>query len=157
MLWGRRGLMPKINISPMEKDDISEIVKLERLYFSQPWSEKAFLDAFAGGNSYFVVAKARENLVVGYGGMYFVGGEGYIYNIAVKEDFRGQKIGQKIIKSLIDYSLERNLEFLSLEVRESNLPAINLYKKMGFTTVGKRKDFYSFPKEDALIMTLFLK
>ena len=149
--------MPKINISPIEKDDIPEVVKLEKLYFSQPWSEKAFLDAFDGGNSYFVAAKTKENLVVGYGGMYFASGEGYIYNIAVRKDFRGQKIGQNIIKNLIYYSLEKDLEFLSLEVRESNIPAVNLYKKMNFKILGKRKSFYSNPKEDALIMTLFLK
>ncbi len=141
----------------MEKDDIPEVVKLEKLYFSQPWSEKAFLDAFDGGNSYFAVAKTEDNLTVGYGGMYFAGGEGYIYNIAVKKEYRGQKIGQMLVQKLIDCSLEKNLEFLSLEVRESNIPAINLYKKMNFKILGKRKSFYSNPKEDALIMTLFLK
>lgn len=153
----RRGLMPKISILPLEKEDISEIAKLEKLCFSQPWSEKAFLDAITGGNSCFVAAKATENLIAGYGGMYFAAGEGYIYNIAVKKEFRGQKIGQAIIQKLIDYSLEKNLEFLSLEVRESNTPAINLYKKMNFKIIGKRKGFYSCPKEDAFIMTLFLK
>ena len=157
MLLERRGLMQKINILPLEKKDIFEIVKLEKLYFSQPWSEKAFLDAFDGGNSYFVVAKITGNLIVGYGGMYSAGSEGYVYNIAVREDFRGQKIGQAIIKKLVDYSFEKNLEFLSLEVRASNIPAINLYKKTGFKIIGERKNFYSFPKEDALIMTLFLK
>lgn len=157
MLWERRGLMPKISILPLEKENIPEIAKLERLYFSQPWSEKAFLDAITGGNSYFVAAKTPENLIAGYGGMYFAAGEGYIYNIAVKKEFRGQKIGQAIIQKLIDYSLEKNLEFLSLEVRESNIPAINLYKKMNFKIMGKRRDFYSLPKEDAFIMTLFLK
>ena len=149
--------MPKISILPLEKEDISEIAKLEKLCFSQPWSEKAFLDAIAVGNSYFVAAKTTENLIVGYGGMYFAAGEGYIYNIAVKKEFRGQKIGRAIIQKLIDYSLKKNLEFLSLEVRESNTPAINLYKKMNFKIIGKRKGFYSCPKEDAFIMTLFLK
>lgn len=149
--------MPKINISPMKKEDITEAVKLEKLYFSLPWSEKAFLDAFDGGNSYFTSAKTQENLLAGYGGMYFAGGEGYIYNIVVREDFRGQRIGQNIIKNLIDYSLVKNLKFLSLEVRESNTAAINLYKKMNFKVLGKRKSFYSNPTEDALIMTLFFK
>ena len=157
MPLGRRGLMPKISILPLEKEDISEIAKLEKLYFSQPWSEKAFLDATVGGNSYFVAAKTPENLIAGYGGMYFAAGEGYIYNIAVKKEFRGQKIGQAIIQKLIDYSLGKKLEFLSLEVRESNTPAINLYKKMNFKIIGKRKGFYSCPKEDAFIMTLFLQ
>lgn len=153
----RRGLMPKINISPMKKEDITEAVKLEKLYFSLPWSEKAFLDAFDGGNSYFTSAKTQENLLAGYGGMYFAGGEGYIYNIAVKKEYHGQKIGQMLVQKLIDYSLEKDLEFLSLEVRESNTAAINLYKKMNFKVLGKRKSFYSNPKEDAFIMTLFLK
>lgn len=153
----RRGLMPKINFFPMEKDDIPEVVKLEKMCFSQPWSEKAFLDAFDGGNSYFAVAKTEDNLTVGYGGMYFASGEGYVYNIAVKKEYRGQKIGQMLVQKLIDYSVSKNLEFLSLEVRESNTAAINLYNKMGFKTLGKRKGFYSDPKEDAFIMTLFFK
>ena len=153
----RRGLMLRINVLPMEKEDISEIVKLEKMCFSQPWSEKAFCDSLDGGNSYFAVAKTSENLILGYGGMYFASCEGYIYNIAVKKEFRGQKIGQTLVKKLIDYSVSKNLEFLSLEVRESNMAAINLNKKMGFETLGKRKGFYSNPKEDAFIMTLFLK
>jgi len=87
--------------------------------------------------------------------MYTVLDEGYVTNIGVLPDFRRRGIGAKIVKELIDFSVEKALSFLSLEVRVSNLAAIELYKSFGFEEVGKRKNFYRLPNEDALIMTRY--
>ena len=94
---------------------------------------------------------------MGYGGMYTVLDEGYVTNIGVLPEYRKNGIGTKIVNKLIDFSIVKQLSFISLEVRVSNVVAINLYKKLGFEEQGKRKNFYSNPVEDALIMTRFLK
>ena len=87
--------------------------------------------------------------------MYTVLDEGYVTNIGVLPEFRRRGIGAKIVNQLINFSKEKTLSFLSLEVRVSNMAAINLYKSLGFEEVGKRKNFYRLPNEDALIMTRY--
>lgn len=148
--------MCEILIEESTPQDIPAMVSIENECFSEPWSEKGFQSAFNDGISYFISAKANK-ILVGYAGMYNVLDEGYVYNLAVSEKFRGNKIGKKLIKNLLDYSKNKNLSFLSLEVRKSNHIAINLYQKAGFEITGTRKDFYNFPKEDGIIMTNFLQ
>lgn len=147
--------MCEILIQQSTPQDIPAIVKIESECFSEPWSEKAFQSAFTDGISYFISAKKGE-IVVGYAGMYMILDEGYVYNLAVKKEFRGNKIGKKLVENLVSYSKSKNLSFLSLEVRKSNHLAIGLYQKSGFEIVGTRKNFYKFPKEDGIIMTNFL-
>lgn len=148
--------MCEILIEESTPQDIPAMVSIENECFSEPWSEKAFRAAFTDGISYFISAKT-DGILVGYAGMYNVLDEGYVYNLAVSEKFRGNKIGKKLIKNLLDYSKNKNLSFLSLEVRKSNQIAINLYQKAGFEIIGTRKDFYNFPKEDGIIMTNYLQ
>lgn len=148
--------MCEILIEESTPQDIPAMVSIENECFSEPWSEKGFQSAFSDGISYFISAKANK-ILVGYAGMYNVLDEGYVYNLAVSEKFRGNKIGKKLIKNLLDYSKNKNLSFLSLEVRKSNHIAINLYQKTGFEITGTRKDFYNLPKEDGIIMTNYLQ
>lgn len=148
--------MCEILIQQSTFQDIPAMVLIENECFSEPWSEKGFQSAFKDGISYFISAKANK-ILVGYAGMYNVLDEGYVYNLAVSEKFRGNKIGKKLIKNLLDYSKNKNLSFLSLEVRKSNQIAIDLYEKTGFEIIGTRKDFYNFPKEDGIIMTNYLQ
>ena len=92
-----------------------------------------------------------------YLGVHEVAGEAYISNIAVSAPYRKNGIASSLMDKAERNAKERECEFISLEVRKSNSAAINLYKKRGYTVRGERKDFYSEPKEDALIMTLDLK
>lgn len=147
--------MLKANILELKNEDVLVVAEIEKECFSKPWSEKAIKTEINNDLSYFVVAKVG-NEVVGYGGMYSVMGEGYIYNIAVKFKYRRFGIGKDIVNELVNYSKNKNLKFLSLEVRKSNTPAINLYSNCGFEYVGNRKNFYTDPIEDAIIMTKFL-
>lgn len=147
-------MMPKIDFSLMTFKEIPEVAKLEEKCFSSPWSGKALAESLKNEFSYFVCAKSGEK-VAGYAGMYYICGEGYVFNIAVDENFRKMKIGTNLLKHLIDFSKSKNLKFLSLEVRQSNIAAINLYEKLGFKNLGIRKNFYEFPKENAVIMTLY--
>ena len=147
--------MLKANILELKNEDVLMVAEIEKECFSTPWSEKAIKAVINDDLSHFIVAKIG-NEVVGYGGMYSVMGEGYIYNIAVKRKYRKFGIGTNIVNELVNYSKIKSLNFLSLEVRKSNTPAINLYSNCGFEKVGNRKNFYTNPLEDAIIMTKFL-
>lgn len=147
--------MLKANILELKNEDVLMVAEIEKECFSNPWSEKAIKAAINDDLSHFIVAKIG-NEVVGYGGMYSVMGEGYIYNIAVKRKYRKFGIGTNIVNELVNYSKIKSLNFLSLEVRKSNTPAINLYSNCGFKKIGNRKNFYTNPLEDAIIMTKFL-
>ncbi len=147
-------MMPKVDFSLMTFKEIPEVAKLEEKCFSSPWSEKALAESLQNESSYFVCAKSGEK-VAGYAGMYHICDEGYVFNIAVDENFRKMKIGTNLLKYLIEFSKSKNLKFLSLEVRQSNIAAINLYEKLGFKNLGIRKNFYELPRENAVIMTLY--
>lgn len=135
----------------LEKD-AELIAEIERHCFSTPWTAEQVKSS--DDSTVFFLAKVNER-VVGYGGMYTVLDEGYVTNIGVIPEFRRQGIGAKIVNKLIDFSKEKALSFLSLEVRVSNIAAVELYKSFDFKEVGKRKNFYTSPKEDALIMTRY--
>lgn len=134
------------------ENDAVYIAEIERYCFSTPWTEQQIKSS--DDSTVFFLAKA-DGKTVGYGGMYTVLDEGYITNIGVMPDYRRKGIGAKLVKELINYSIKNSLSFLSLEVRVSNIAAIKLYDSFGFKEVGKRKNFYNKPKEDALIMTRY--
>ena len=131
--------------------DQKGIAELERECFSSPWSENAVLESYEADTSFFVFLENEK--ILGYAGLQIVLDEGYVTNIAVTKEARGRGIGGALVEALVNFSKEKNLAFISLEVRESNIPAISLYKKFGFEDKGKRKAFYQSPTEDAIIMT----
>ena len=138
------------------EDTLGEIAELERLCFSCPWSKKSLELLCADKNVGFVAQDISSAEVVAYGGMISVLDEGQITNIATHPDFRRRGLGIKILSSLIDYAKENGILSVSLEVRQSNFAAIELYKKLGFTEAGIRKNFYTSPKEDGIVMLLDL-
>jgi len=138
-------------IREMEEADLEEVSAIERDTFSEPWSKSSFLEAISNQNNHYLVA-VIDGAVVGYCGYYGIAGEGYIYNVAVSAKFRGRGIGYRMMCELIRHAQDRGISSLTLEVRKSNISAINLYKKLGFVEAGIRKDFYTKPAEDALIM-----
>ncbi|MBE6777349.1 MAG: ribosomal-protein-alanine N-acetyltransferase [Ruminococcaceae bacterium] len=144
-------MLSSVEIVPIQYDHIKEIAKLEKICFSTPWSENAIKDAFETGTKFFIATK--DNKVLGYVGISAIIDEGYITNIAVFPDYRKQGVGSALLNHLFDFAKDNALYFISLEVRESNFTAISLYEKYGFKTEGKRKNFYTNPTEDALIMT----
>ena len=131
-------------------DDVADIKMIEDACFSVPWSEKSISESLENPCSHFYIARANGN-AAGYMGVQIFSGEGYVTNVATLPEYRKQGIAQALIKS----ALENEMEFLTLEVRKSNIPAINLYKKLGFTEVGIRPKFYREPTEDAILMTRF--
>ncbi len=145
----------KLRIIKMEEKHIPTIAKLEKECFSQPWSETALSDELKNENSHLLVAEADE--IIGYIGAQEICGEAYITNVAVFEKFRKCGAGRALIKAACDGAKERNCEFISLEVRESNIPAMTLYESEGFEKAGVRKNFYSSPTENGIIYTKYFK
>lgn len=147
-------------IRRMREADLEMVVPIEKACFALPWSRQGFLDSLNGGNGIFLVAEkeepcqasASEKEIMGYLGMTVSLDEGEITNVAVAERFRGQGVGEALMRAVIREARECALARILLEVRVSNAPAIGLYKKVGFTSQGIRKKFYHFPVEDAEIM-----
>ena len=133
---------------------LGEVAELEELCFSFPWSKKSLKLLCSDKNVAFVAKDVNSGKVVAYGGMVTVLDEGQITNIATHQSFRRRGLGLKIVSALIDYARENEIVSISLEVRESNLAAIELYKRLGFVEAGIRKNFYASPVEDGIVMTL---
>lgn len=145
----------KMQIVRMNEDLLSQIAKIEETCFAHPWSYDSLKAELYKDDAYFFAA-VIEGKAVGYIGMNTVLDEGYIANVAVLPEYRERGIGQRLISYIILTAEENNLSFVTLEVRKSNEKAISLYRKNGFKEVGERKNFYSEPTENALLMTLFL-
>lgn len=141
----------KIDISLMTEDDIDEVLNISDLSLKESWSRDSFFNELSNPVAKYLIAKVNDK-VVGFAGIWTVLDEGQITNIAVHPDFRNIKIGSALVEGLISNLNEWKLNSITLEVRKSNIPAQNLYKKYGFKEEGLRKRFYSDNKEDAIIM-----
>lgn len=142
----------KIVIRNMEEKDLMRVLEIERASFSKPWTYLDFADSLNAPNIYMVATVDEE--VAGYCGLWGVAGEGQINNVAVADEFRNQGIAYAMLISLIEVGKLQGLAEYTLEVRISNLPAISVYRKLGFVEEGIRKNYYEKPAEDALIMWL---
>ena len=135
-------------------EDAKEIFAIEMECFSVPWSLDSIETELLNEDKklYYVVEDA--NGVVGYAGAWLVYDEGQITNIAIRPSARRQGFGAKLTSALIEKCFKRGMHEIFLEVRISNLSALSLYRQLGFTVKGMRKNYYSEPKEDAYIMSL---
>jgi len=138
-------------IRDMKLEDIDSVYDVEKSCFSDPWSKDSFKKEIKNNLAKYLVAQV-EDKVVGYVGAWFIVDEAHITNVAISPKHRGQKIGDKIIKYLIDECTKSGIKAMTLEVRSSNIVAQNLYKKYDFKFAGVRKEYYSDNKEDAIIM-----
>lgn len=143
-----------MKIEKMTAEQLEEVAQLEKNCFVHPWSRQSLESELANENSLFLTA-IDDNKVVGYIGMNVVIDEGYIFNVAVDENYRKRGIGSALISELVTFGKKNNLCFLTLEVRESNENARSLYSKFGFIKVGERKNYYKEPVEDAVLMTKY--
>jgi len=141
-----------ITIVLMSEEHLDALTELERRCFSQPRSRAQLEEELTNESAVFLTA-LYDGEVAGYCGMHCVLDEGYVDDVAVFDTYRRNGIGRLLMQELERHGRARGLSFISLEVRTSNAPAIALYAAMGYETVGKRKNFYSFPTEDALICT----
>lgn len=140
-----------IEIVKMDESHVAPIAALEKLCFSDPWSEHSIATELTSRLSYWLVA-VENGEVVGYIGSQSVLGESDMMNVAVHPNHRRRGIAETLVEALSRDLKARDNVCLTLEVRASNVPAIALYDKLGFTQVGLRKNYYRNPREDALIL-----
>lgn len=140
-----------MEIRAMTLEDVPTIAELEKICFSDPWSENSIASELQNPLSCWLVA-AENDRVVGYVGSQTVLDASDMMNIAVAPDYRRMGVAEALIQNLISMLKIRNSRALLLEVRVSNLPAITLYEKIGFVQVGRRRNYYRNPREDALIL-----
>ncbi|MCX7711027.1 MAG: ribosomal protein S18-alanine N-acetyltransferase [Clostridia bacterium] len=136
----------------MSIEHVDEVMVVENLSFSIPWSKNAFIEEVTKNKFAIYYTAGVEGKIVGYAGMWQVFDEGHITNIAVHPEFRTSGVGSALLEKLIDTAKKRGITRMTLEVRRSNLAAQGLYEKYGFAVGGIRKAYYADTNEDALIM-----
>ena len=144
----------KVIIKKMEKSDIDKIFEIGKAsYGEHHWSKESFYNELENNIGYYLTAHNPENNeVLGYLGSWLIIDECHITNVSVNPEYRRQKIAEQLIIELINHCYEKFVKYITLEVRVSNTPAINLYEKFGFKSIGVRKKYYQDNNEDALIM-----
>ncbi len=150
---GMNGKVMPVRIVPMKTEHLDAVAELERSCFTVPWSRNALAEELDNALSAFLVALDENDRVVGYAGLQVVLDEGYITNVAVRPDCRRRGVAGKLLDVFERFAEGNHLAFLSLEVRASNYAAIALYGQHGYRGVGRRRNYYEHPKEDAVIMT----
>lgn len=136
---------------------LEQIQAIEQQCFSCPWTMDQLRSQLPDERHAFLAAVDESGIVLGYVGMMVVLDEGYISNVAVAPACRRQGVADALISALTARAEELGLAFVTLEVRAGNEPAKALYTKHGFVPVGRRKNYYDLPKEDAILMTRFWK
>lgn len=141
-------------ITPMLPAHLEEVEEIEKICFPEdPWSRRIFAESLAEPNTTNLVARTPDGGILGYISFTVILDEGGINNLAVRPGCREQGIASALLDALRRTARERRLAFLTLEVRPSNQSARRLYARHGYREVGRRKNYYEHPREDALIMT----
>lgn len=138
---------------PMKKSDIDGVIAIEaKAYGEHHWSKESFLNELSNELARYYSAFDEEGNLVGYAGCWQILEECHITNIAVNPEYRRKHIGEALLKTIIDGCYKEMIKYITLEVRVSNIPAIGLYEKYSFKSLGTRKGYYQNNNEDALIM-----
>jgi [ribosomal protein S18]-alanine N-acetyltransferase len=133
--------------------DIDPVHEIEQVCFARPWSRDSFVSEITANACARYVVLLEDGVIAGFGGMWLIIGEAHVNNIAVHPDFRQRGYGRRIMKELmrVAYRAGEIIE-MTLEVRVTNVPAIDLYTSMGFEVEGRRRGYYEDNGEDAYIM-----
>jgi len=144
--------MKEIHIRKMKYSDINHVMEVEKSSFTSPWTKEIFYQEIEKNSyaHYFVVESNEQ--VIGYAGMWIVVDDAQITNIAIKPDYRGFRIGERLFQHIYQHAIQNGVKRLSLEVRASNYVAQRLYRKFGLVPGGVRKNYYTDNQEDAIIM-----
>lgn len=141
-------------ITKFEYEHLDAVCNIEHSSFSHPWSRQSFEDELKKSNSHMFVCIENDE-VIGYAVMTTILDEGDLLDIAVSEKHRRKGVAKALFEKLLEVAKEKQLSFITLEVRASNSSAIALYEYMGFEHVAVRKNYYSKPTEDAVLMTKY--
>lgn len=135
----------------MTLEDVPQVHEIELKTFHTPWSYQSFVDEMTTNKCARYVVAEEDGKVLAYAGAWLIFDEGHITNIAVDEAVRGRGIGAMVTHALMQYAANMGVQYMTLEVRKSNLVAQNLYKKLGFIELGVRKRYYEDNGEDAYL------
>jgi len=138
--------------SPLRPQHIDQMEQIEVECFSVPWSREALEEELENPYAHYVVCTDEAGNVLGYIGSRIVLDSADITNVAVRSVYRRRGIARQLVSRMLEQMAAKGVTGVLLEVRESNLPAQNCYAQAGFTVVGRRKNYYELPKEDALLM-----
>lgn len=140
-------------IKKMTPEDVDGVIKIEKsAYGEHHWSKESFLNEINNELARYYCVFNKDGDLCGYAGCWHILDEAHITNIAISPKHRRKKFGEALLKRIIDDCYLDKIKYITLEVRISNEPAINLYKKYGFSSFGTRKGYYQNNNEDALIM-----
>ena len=149
----RRGSPGRMTIEPMTSADIRAVMHIEALSFTTSWPSSAFASELNDNKlAHYFVGRVPGGGIVAYGGIWVILEDSHVTTIAVHPDRRGKKYGEEMIVHLLREAIDRGASWITLEARESNDVAQNLYRKYGFTTVSTRRAYYSDNGENAVVM-----
>lgn len=140
-----------IEVRSLKFEDLDDVILIEKSCFSTPWSKDAFIKELMNQFAYYQCATA-DGTMAGYMGMWKICDEGHITNVAVLPEYRNKGIASELMRKMVEVCRCSEINSMTLEVRESNYPAIRLYEKFGFVSAGKRPNYYQKPNESAVIM-----
>lgn len=141
-----------MRIEPMTDGDVKEVLRIEQRSFTTTWPSNAFYQELHENKlAHYFVGRIGDR-IVSYGGIWIILEDSHVTTIAVVPEYRGRKLGEMMLLYLLDRAMEGGASWMTLEVRESNAVAQELYRKYGFTTVSTRKSYYSDNGENALVM-----
>ncbi len=141
-----------VSLRPMRLQDVDFVLRVERRSFTAPWSRQAFLTELVDNQFARYWVMEYRGRIIGYVGVWLIVDEGHITNIAIDPEFRGRRLGERLLRALMAQCVAHGMQRVTLEVRVTNEVAQNLYRKLGFVDSGVRKGYYTDNREDALIM-----
>ena len=143
---------PEVRIRRMTAADVDAVAAIERATFARPWSRESLMRDMEQNKAARYLVAEKDGQVIGYAGAWIILDESHITNIAVAEAERGHGVGRMLTQALLQYISNLGAAYATLEVRVSNQRAQNLYRSLGFVSVGKRKRYYEDNGEDAWLM-----
>jgi [ribosomal protein S18]-alanine N-acetyltransferase len=136
----------------MTEEDIDQVMVIEHKSFTLPWSRDAFTNELANNQFAVYLVMEEDDAVIGYCGAWIVVDEAHVTNIAVLPEYRGKKLGEALMKKMMEAAKELGAVTMTLEARVTNIAAQSLYRKLGFQNGGIRKNYYTDNQEDAIVM-----
>jgi ribosomal-protein-alanine N-acetyltransferase len=143
-----------IKFRPMVEADVPEVVEIERSAYAFPWNEGTYYDCMRAGYSVWILEYRKQ--IGAYGVLSSAAGEAHLLNICVRPTLHGKGLGRAMLEHLIEVARSQRADMMFLEVRPSNLAAIQLYQSVGFAEIGTRRAYYPAlgGREDALIFAI---
>jgi ribosomal-protein-alanine N-acetyltransferase len=132
--------------------DMEGIFEVEQESFSQPWTKEAIIHELNNNDLTMYYVLENDGVIEGYAGLWHVLDEGQVTNIALRQECRGRGYGELLLRVMMEAAWNKGCTGIFLEARISNLPALHLYRKLGFSVLSVRKKYYTQPDEDAYVM-----